>query len=53
MRAVDRWARAAFFSLFRGLKFFLFRQRVSALPPATNASRWAAVPKPVICSFDR
>ena len=42
MRAVDRWVRAAFFELFPGVEFFPFRRRVSALPPATNAGRWAA-----------
>ena len=40
-RAVDRWVRGAFFELFRGFEFFPFQRRVSALPPATNASRWA------------
>jgi hypothetical protein len=39
MRAVDRWVRAAFFELFPGFEFFSFRRRVSAHPPATNASR--------------
>ena len=39
--AVDRWVRGAFFELFLGFRFFPVRQRVSAHPPATNASRWA------------
>ena len=29
------------FERFRGLKFFPFRRRFPAHPPATNASRWA------------
>ena len=39
--AVDRWVRGAFSSLFRGFELFPFRRRVSALPLAANASRWA------------
>jgi hypothetical protein len=42
MRAVDGWVRAAFFRRFLDFRLFPFRQRVSARPPATNASRWAA-----------
>ena len=41
MRAVDRWVRAAFSSVFRGFELFPFRQRVLSHPPATNANRWA------------
>ena len=41
-RAVDRWVRGAFFERFRGFEFSPFRRRDSALPPAANASRWAA-----------
>ena len=39
MRAPDRWARAAFSSIFLGLELIPFRRRASAHPPASNASR--------------
>jgi hypothetical protein len=46
MRAVDRWVRGPFSGIFLGFEFSPFRQRISALPPATNASRWKTISKP-------
>jgi hypothetical protein len=34
---------AAHFESFPGFGFYPFRRRVSALPPATNASRWGTI----------
>jgi hypothetical protein len=49
---VDRWVRGAFYERFSGFGLFPFRRRVSALPPATNASRSAAdLMKEAVCNL--
>lgn len=37
------WLRGAFSEHLRGFELLAFRRRVSALPPATDASRWASL----------